>query len=123
MWGTSYNGGLYDKADKPALKEYNYQKHYLMLEAEHTVTFTMEFFGWWSVRQTLTSELFKLHPLEFWMIWYRPSNDYSTAIDNFDLKIYFSSFFQMLNFYVTNQEQFKVCQKSVVDWAQDSANN
>ena len=116
MWGTAYNGGLYDKDDKPAGKNYNYEKHFLTVINEAEVSFILEFFGWWRVRYTLQMVPFEFHPFEFWLVWYRPENDWSTAFESFDVNIYTSAFVRMLEFQLYEQEQFRVCQSSVVDY-------
>lgn len=120
-YGTGYEGGPYTGSDAMPADGFSYEKYYMLLNSFAEVGYTCEILGLYKWTYRAWAEPWTFHPLEFWLIWYRPIAsdwDFST----FDLNVYISSHVNALNFYQTWEEHLKVAQKSIADFVMDFAN-
>ena len=69
--------------------------------------------GLYTLSLTGSAALFKINPLEFWFLWYRPENG---ALQNFDMNFRITTFINLLQFGVTVGELGPVTYKSISNY-------
>ena len=120
-YGTGYESGPYTGADAVPADGFSYERYFGLFDAYAEGGYTVELFGIFEWTQRIYAEPWTFHPIEFWLIWYRPiASDWDFS--SFDLNIYVCAFLNVLNFYNTWEEHTKVAEKSVVDLLLDISN-
>ena len=61
-------------------------------------------------------EPFEIHPLEEWILWYRPVADGYDFTQNFDVNFYTGTYWECCKIYLTKEEHTKLAKRSLVDY-------
>lgn len=115
-WGTGYQAGPYSQAGVPDASKFNFEKYWLHLVALGQASLTVEVLSFYKINIIGFLEPFTVRPVEGWLLFYRPEQG---ALQDFDIGLKLTSFFNMAKTYVKVQEQGKVTIKSISKYLLD----